>query len=111
MWVRGEESEAIIPFRGCCRSAAAAPLRLYFAAVPGFQRRALDASLARSDEPPAGPLAARAGALAALAAAADAPLLTLVDDLQWIDPESRRTLLFAARRLATERIAMVLAVR
>jgi predicted ATPase len=36
------------------------------------------------------------------------PLVVLVDDLEWVDPESRRVLSFVARRLASERVALVL---
>ncbi len=43
--------------------------------------------------------------------AAERPLAVLVDDLQWVDPESRRILLFAAHRLAAKRVVMILAVR
>ncbi|MGO4430148.1 LuxR family transcriptional regulator, partial [Streptomyces sp. MCAF7] len=35
----------------------------------------------------------------------------VVDDFQWVDPASADALLFAARRLGTERIAMLFAVR
>ena len=53
-----------------------------------------------------------AGALGVLTAAAeDRPLVILVDDFQWLDAESAQILLFVARRLATEHIVMVLAVR
>ncbi|MEV4166421.1 helix-turn-helix transcriptional regulator [Nonomuraea dietziae] len=45
------------------------------------------------------------------AVAADRPLLVTVDDLQWLDRASAATLLFAARRLADEPLAMLLAVR
>ncbi|MER7165787.1 AAA family ATPase [Micromonospora sp. NPDC000207] len=38
-------------------------------------------------------------------------LVVVVDDLQWVDMASADALLFAARRLGTERIAMVFAVR
>ncbi|WP_461034617.1 AAA family ATPase [Streptomyces mayteni] len=53
-----------------------------------------------------------AGVLSLLAeAAAPGGLICVVDDLQWVDPASADALLFAARRLATERIAMLFAVR
>ncbi|TDC69445.1 AAA family ATPase [Streptomyces hainanensis] len=53
-----------------------------------------------------------AGVLSLLAeAAAPDGLICVVDDLQWVDPASADALLFAARRLATERIAMLFAVR
>ena len=43
--------------------------------------------------------------------AEEAPLLCLVDDAQWLDEASAQVLAFVARRLAAERIALVLAVR
>ncbi|MGW0203990.1 AAA family ATPase, partial [Nonomuraea sp. NPDC003201] len=53
-----------------------------------------------------------AGVLSLLAeAAAPDGLVCVVDDFQWVDRASADALLFAARRLATERIAMLLAVR
>ena len=109
-WLRGMEAEAVLPF------AAAAdlltPLRPFFAAVPPSQRRALEVALALADGPPPSPLAICAGALGVLAAAGDdSPLLVFVDDLQWVDAESRQLLLFAARRLTTERVGMLFALR
>jgi hypothetical protein len=41
----------------------------------------------------------------------DRPLLCLVDDAQWLDSASATALLFAARRLGSDGVAMVLAVR
>lgn len=43
--------------------------------------------------------------------ARQAPLLVVVDDVQWIDSASHEALAFAARRLASERVAMLFAVR
>ena len=110
IWLRGEESEAVLAF------AAAAdlllPLREHFARLPAGQRRALEACLALSCDEPCGPLAVCAGALGVLAAAAERhPLVILVDDYQWIDPESQKILLFIARRASAEPIAVVIAVR
>lgn len=45
------------------------------------------------------------------AAAADQPVLCLVDDAQWLDQVSVQTLGFVARRLLAEPIALVFAVR
>jgi len=44
-------------------------------------------------------------------AAEDRPLLTVVDDAQWLDGASSRALVFVARRLLAERIALVFATR
>jgi len=109
-WVRGVESEAVLPF------AAAAdlliPLQSWFDNIPGAQRQALEIVLTLADGPPPSPLAACAGALGVLAAAGDKqPLVVLVDDLQWIDPESRQLMLFVARRLATEHVVILFAAR
>ena len=109
-WLRGMEAEAVLPF------AAAAdlltPLRPYFPAVPPPQRRAMEVALALADGAAPNTLAICAGALGVLAAAGDeSPLLVFVDDLQWIDAESRQLLLFAARRLVTERVGLLFALR
>ncbi|HEV2372383.1 MAG TPA: AAA family ATPase [Streptosporangiaceae bacterium] len=71
--------------------------------LPGPQRHALDVATRRAD--PGGmapdPLAISAGFLNLLRAAAESePLLVAVDDVQWLDPSSAGSLLFAARRVA-----------
>lgn len=43
--------------------------------------------------------------------AEEAPLLCLVDDVQWLDEASAQVLAFVARRLGAERVALVLARR
>ena len=109
-WFRGMEAEAVLPF--AVAADLLTPLRPYFSAVPGCQRRALEVALALTDGAPPSPLAVCAGALGVLAAAGDdSPLLVFVDDLQWIDAESRQLLLFAARRLSTERVGILFALR
>jgi DNA-binding CsgD family transcriptional regulator len=44
-------------------------------------------------------------------AAADQPLLCLIDDAQWLDPTSAQVLAFVARRLDTESVAMLFGTR
>jgi DNA-binding CsgD family transcriptional regulator len=107
---RGIESEAVLPFAAI--TDLLLPLKEHFAMLPEIQREALEICLALSAGPPRGPLAACAGALGVLTAAADqSPLVILVDDFQWLDAESAQILLFVARRLIDEPIAIVLAVR
>jgi DNA-binding CsgD family transcriptional regulator len=109
-WLRGMEAETVLPF--AVAADLLVPLRAYFPAVPASQRRALEVALALADGPPPSTLAVCAGALGVLAAAGDdGPLLIFVDDLQWIDAESRQLLLFAARRLTTERVGVLFALR
>jgi DNA-binding CsgD family transcriptional regulator len=44
-------------------------------------------------------------------AAAEAPLLCVIDDTQWLDLESAEVLAFVARRLVADRIALLFALR
>lgn len=109
-WVRGDESEAMLPFAAA--TDLLTPFRAVFRNLPCAQRQALEVALALADGPPPSPLAVCTGALGALAAVGDEqPLVVFVDDLQWIDQESRQLMIFVARRLATERVVMLFAAR
>jgi DNA-binding CsgD family transcriptional regulator len=108
--LRGIESEAVLPFAAI--TDLLLPLQEHLTTLPAIQREALEVCLALSARPPHGQLAACAGALGILSSAADQrPLVVLVDDFQWLDAESAQILLFVARRLYGERLAIVLAVR
>ncbi len=101
---RASQAEAGLPFaaladlvEGVAPDAATA--------LPGPQRHALDVATRRAD--PGGvapdPLAISAGFLNLLRAAAESgPLLVAIDDVQWLDPSSAGSLLFAARRVANQ---------
>jgi DNA-binding CsgD family transcriptional regulator len=82
--------------------------------LPPPQRRALEVALLLADPTdarpdPAGVSFAFLGVLRALAG--ETPLLVAIDDIQWLDPQSRLLLEFACRRLRDERIALVATFR
>jgi len=111
LWVRGIESESVLAHAGLLQ--ALGPLRDELAEIPGAQATALSAALGW------GPAAAAserflvaAAVLSLLAAESErAPLLVLVDDLQWLDRESAAALAFAARRLREDPICFLWAAR
>lgn len=81
-------------------------------ALPEPQRRALEGAfgLARADG--ADRLLVGLAVLSLLAEVAeDGPVLCLFDDAQWLDRSSREALVFAARRLDAEGVALVMATR
>ncbi|MDV9177724.1 ATP-binding protein, partial [Streptomyces sp. W16] len=110
LWACGVESEAVLPY--AVLADVLLPLYPYFDELPSAQRRAVEGCLALTNVAESNPYAVCAGALGVLAAAGEEwPLLVLVDDLHWADPSSRQVLQFVARRLATERVALVMAAR
>jgi DNA-binding CsgD family transcriptional regulator len=106
---RGIEAEAPLAFRGL--HDLLLPLTDLLDRIPAQQAEALRGALALGPEPTS-PQAVAAGTLSLLAAAAELePLLVVVDDLQWLDSSSADAILFAARRLAGNPVALLLAVR
>lgn len=82
--------------------------------LPVPQRRALEVALLRADpgESDLDPRAVGSGLTALLSyLAADGPLILAVDDAQWLDPASARSVAFALRRLEHRPVAMIAAVR
>ena len=76
------------------------------------QRAALENAFGVEAGPPAGRYLVGLGVLGLLtAAAAEQPLICLVDDAQWLDEASRQALSFAARRLAGQAAVIAFAVR
>ncbi|MDX3848358.1 LuxR C-terminal-related transcriptional regulator [Streptomyces europaeiscabiei] len=110
---RGIETETVLPF--ATLGDLLMPHSSLFRELPGVQRSALESCLALSGDPadpPGNPYAACMGALNVLAALGDErPVVILVDDLHWVDPSSLRVLLFVARRLSSERVALALGSR
>ena len=78
--------------------------------IPPTQAAALDGALALAEARGVGRLAIGAATLSLLAAASDdGPVLCLVDDADLVDAASADALVFAARRLQAEGIAMLFA--
>ncbi len=110
---RGIETETVLPF--ATLGDLLMPHSSLFRELPGAQRAALESCLALSGDsadPPGNPYAACMGALNVLATLGEErPVVVLVDDLHWVDPSSQRVLLFVARRLSSERVALALGSR
>jgi DNA-binding CsgD family transcriptional regulator len=80
--------------------------------LPDPQQHGLDVAFGLSTGPAPNPFLVGLGILGLLAEAAEEqPLVCLVDDAQWLDSASARTLAFVARRLLAEKIALVFAMR
>jgi ATP/maltotriose-dependent transcriptional regulator MalT len=108
--VYGVESEVDVPFAGLSELCAGETSRI--CELPTPQARALEAALARRDAPPGDRFAIGVAILSLLAAIAEhGPVLVIVDDAQWVDAASADALLFAARRLRSEGVAMLVATR
>lgn len=88
------------------------PLRDDLSRLDRPQRNALNVALGFSDGPAHDRLVVSNAALTLLSqAAADRPLLLIVDDLQWVDQASALVLGFIARRLPADRIGLIAAER
>jgi DNA-binding CsgD family transcriptional regulator len=105
----GVESESPLAFAALQRLLW--PLRSRIGALPAPQQTALRAALGEI-EGDGDRFLTFLGTLSLLAdAAEDAPVLAVVDDAQWLDDASAAALLFCARRLQAERVALLFAAR
>jgi predicted ATPase len=107
---RGIESEAEVPFAGLAELLR--PALGAMSAIPAPQAAALAGALALAPATPQDRFAIGAATLSLLSAwAEEVPLVLLVDDAHRLDASSAEALLFAARRLVADPIAVVLAIR
>jgi DNA-binding CsgD family transcriptional regulator len=106
----GIESEAELPFAGL--HLLLRPALDALDALPGPQRQALAGAFGLGAGGGGDRFLVGAAVLSLLAQVAEEqPLLCLVDDAQWLDRASAQALLFAARRLDREGVAVLFAVR
>ena len=107
---RGIESEAELAF--VALADLLRPAIDLLERIPAAQAAALRAALALGPPAEGDRFTVCAGVLSLLAAAADeSSVLVLLDDAQWIDHSSLQAILFAARRLDAEGIALLIARR
>ena len=106
----GTQSEWELPFAAL--HALVRPLRALVTELVPAQRDALDVALGETAGAQPAPLLVGAATLSLLGlAASSAPVVVIVDDMHWIDVESRDAIGFAARRLEDDAVAVLIGVR
>ncbi len=110
--VTGTEAEAVLPFAALHLLLRPVLTEDRLATLPAPQERALRGAFGLAEASPDDRFRVGLAVLTLLSdLAAERPVLCLVDDLQWLDPSSAEALLFTARRLAEEKVAVLLAAR
>src|SRR3954453_4428257 len=108
--IAGVEAEMELPFAGLHRLCA--PMLAQLDALPAPQQHALRVSFGLSSgDAPDRFLVALAVLTLFAEVAGERPLLCLVDDAHWLDAATSQGLGFLARRLRSESVAIVFAVR
>jgi len=107
---QGLESESPLAFGALHRLLR--PILDLLARLPLPQARALRVAFGAEDGSPVEPFLVGIATLSMLTEAAEeAPVLCVVDDAHWLDTASADALLFAARRLEADRVAIVFSAR
>lgn len=106
----GVEAESDLPFAGL--HGLLRPVFRHLDELPETQSAALAGALGMAPSAAPDRLLISAAVIALLAAAAEAqPVLCLIDDAQWVDLPSAEALVFTARRLQAEPVAILFAAR
>ena len=106
----GAESEMELPFASLHQLCV--PLLDGVKQLPPPQRDALDVAFGRATGPVPDRFLVGLAVLTLLSRAAEnRPVLCVIDDAQWLDEVSARTLTFVARRLLADPVGLVLATR
>jgi hypothetical protein len=108
--VAGAEAERELPYATLHQLCG--PLLAHLDRLPPPRREALQVVFGLVGGPPPEPFFVGLAVLSLLAEAADGkPLVCVVDDAQWLDEASARTLAFVARRLVAESVVIVFGLR
>ncbi|HEX3189626.1 MAG TPA: AAA family ATPase [Streptosporangiaceae bacterium] len=107
--IAGVESETSMEFAGLHQLLI--PCLPQLDDLPAPQRGALAVAFGQEAGPPPEQFLVGLAALTLLSRAAEAqPLLCIVDDAHWLDPESAQVLGFVARRLCADRVGLIVGV-
>ncbi|HEY6749287.1 MAG TPA: AAA family ATPase, partial [Mycobacteriales bacterium] len=107
---QGLESESPLAFAALFRLLR--PILALLERIPPPQARALRVAFGQTEGPAVEPFLVAVATLSMLTEAAeDSPVLAVVDDAHWLDAASADALLFAARRLQADRVAVLFAAR
>jgi DNA-binding CsgD family transcriptional regulator len=110
LWTQGVESESPLAFAALHRLLR--PVLPYLDRLPAPQARALRGAFGEQEGAVVDRLVVFVATLSLLSEAAEErPIVAVVDDAQWLDAASAEALLFVARRVLADRVALVFGAR